>query len=114
MLNSTEPKFQLLIKTKILTNKEVSCFKSLKCCIYHAFWHFNIYEQDKTSAQLSPVCKKFYNVKACFFFFINSFRNTINVSKSLDPDQATYFAGPDLDPNCLQMLLADNTSRQLQ
>ena len=29
-------KFQLLIKAKILTNKEVSCFKSLRCCIYHA------------------------------------------------------------------------------
>ena len=29
-------KFQLLIKTKILTNKEVSCFKSVRCCIYHA------------------------------------------------------------------------------
>ena len=29
-------KFQLLIKTKILTNKNVSCFKSLRCCIYHA------------------------------------------------------------------------------
>ena len=47
-------KFQLLIKTKIPTNEEVSCFKPLGCCIYHAnkcknannFWHFNIYEQD--------------------------------------------------------------------
>ena len=32
-------KFQLLIKTKIPTNKEVSCFKYLKylrCCVYHA------------------------------------------------------------------------------
>ena len=29
-------KFKLLIKTKIPTNKEVSCFKSLRCCIYHA------------------------------------------------------------------------------
>ena len=29
-------KFQLLIKTKIPINKEVSCFKSLRCCIYHA------------------------------------------------------------------------------
>ena len=29
-------KFQLLIKTKKPTNKEVSCFKSLRCCIYHA------------------------------------------------------------------------------
>ena len=29
-------KFQLLTKTKIPTNKEVSCFKPLRCCIYHA------------------------------------------------------------------------------
>ena len=29
-------KFQLIIKTKIQTNKEVSCFKSLRCCFYHA------------------------------------------------------------------------------
>ena len=30
-------KLQLLINTKIPTNKEVSCFKSLRCCIYHAY-----------------------------------------------------------------------------
>ena len=29
-------KFQLFIKTKIPTNKEVSYFKSLRLCIYHA------------------------------------------------------------------------------
>ena len=29
-------KFQLLIKTKIRTNEEVSYLKSLRCCIYHA------------------------------------------------------------------------------
>ena len=29
-------KFQLLIKIKIMTNKEVSCFKPLRCCIHHA------------------------------------------------------------------------------
>ena len=29
-------KFQLLIKSKIQTNKEVTCFKSHRCCIYHA------------------------------------------------------------------------------
>ena len=28
--------FQLLIQTKIQTNEEVSSFKSLRCCIYHA------------------------------------------------------------------------------
>ena len=54
-------KFQLLIKTKIPTNEEISCFKSLICCIYHAnkrlnannCWHFNIYKQDKFRAQAS-------------------------------------------------------------
>ena len=47
-------------------------------------------------------------------FSENSFRNTctIRVSNSLDPDQARHFVGPDLDPNCLQMLSADDTSRQ--
>ena len=34
MLNSTAHKFQLLIKTIILTNEEVYCFKSLRYCIY--------------------------------------------------------------------------------
>ena len=29
-------KFQLLIKTKLPTNEEVYCFKSLRCCIYPA------------------------------------------------------------------------------
>ena len=29
-------KFQLLIKTKIPTSAEISCFMSLRCCIYHA------------------------------------------------------------------------------
>ena len=31
-----------------------------------------------------------------------SFRNTIRVSHSLDPDQAQHFVGPDLVPICLQ------------
>ena len=45
----------LLLKTKIPTNDEVYCFKSLRFCIYHAnnCWDFNIYEQDKFRAQLS-------------------------------------------------------------
>ena len=40
------------------------------------------------------------------------FRNTTRVSKSLDPDQARRFIGPDLGPDCLQKLSADDTSRQ--
>ena len=54
-------KFQLLINTKIPTNKEDSCLKSVRCFIYHAnkclnvnnCWHFNIYEQDNFHAQQS-------------------------------------------------------------
>ena len=38
--------------------------------------------------------------------------NTIKVTNSLDPDQARRFAGPDLGLNCLQRLLADDTSKQ--
>ena len=44
-------------------------------------------------------------------FLKNSFRNTIRVSNSLDPDQVPCFVGPDLGPNCLQRLSADDTSR---
>ena len=43
------------------------------------------------------------------FFSKNSFRNTIRVSNSLDPDQARQFVGPDLGSNCLQKLSADDT-----
>ena len=45
-----------------------------------------------------------------FFFFFKKKKksgNTIRVSNSLDPD----FVGPDLDPNCLQKLSADDKSR---
>ena len=34
--------------------------------------------------------------------------NTIRVSNSLGPDQARCFVGPDLVPNGLQKLLADD------
>ena len=42
----------------------------------------------------------------------NSFRNPIRVSNSLDPDQARLFVGPDLGPNCLHKLSAEDTDRQ--
>ena len=55
MLNSTEMKFQLLIKTKMLEDEDISRFKTLRCCINPVYkclnasdcWHFNIYKQDK-------------------------------------------------------------------
>ena len=45
-------------------------------------------------------------------FSKNSFRNTIWVSNRLGPDQARHFVGPDMGPNYLQKLSADNTRRQ--
>ena len=43
-----------------------------------------------------------------YIFSKNSFRNTIRVSNSLDPDQARQNVGPDMGPNCLQKLSADD------
>ena len=52
----------------------------------------------------------------CQFFSKSSFLKIISaipsVSKSLDPDQARHFVGPDLGPNYLQRLSADLTSKQ--
>ena len=39
------------------------------------------------------------------------FRNIIRVANSLDPDQARQDVGPILDPNCLQRLSTDDTSK---
>ena len=44
-------------------------------------------------------------------FSKNSFRNTISMSNSLDPDQARRFVGPGLGPNGLHRLSADDTSK---
>ena len=43
---------------------------------------------------------------------MRDFKKIISVSNSLDPDQASHYAEPDLGPKCLQKLLADNTGRQ--
>ena len=40
-----------------------------------------------------------------------SFRNTIRVSNSLNSDQARQFFGPELGPNCLQRLSADDSQQ---
>ena len=57
---------------------------------------------------------KFFPLFCCLLIFFqkqpflkNSFR--IRVSNSLDPDQAQCFVGPDLAPNGLQRLSADDT-----
>ena len=45
-------------------------------------------------------------------FFFNYFRNTIRVPNGLDPDQELHFVGPDLSPNCLQRLSAEDESHR--
>ena len=47
-------------------------------------------------------------------FFLNSFKNTIRVSNSLDPDQDRHSVGPDLDPNFLHVLSADQKCSRWQ
>ena len=42
---------------------------------------------------------------------MHTFTSVLIVSNSSDPDQAQCFVGPDLGPNYLQKLSADNTSR---
>ena len=59
------------------------------------------------------------SIFSCFFvvcwfkkkstFSKNSFRNTIRVSNSLNLYQARRFVGPEMGPNCLQMLSAEGT-----
>ena len=47
-------------------------------------------------------------------FHKKSFRNSIRVSNGLDTDQDRHNVGPDLGPNCLQMLSVDDKSRRWQ
>ena len=61
-------KFPLLLKTKIPKREEISCFKFLRCGIYHANkccnannrWYYNIYKHHKFRAKLRWAWKKFY------------------------------------------------------
>ena len=57
---------------------------------------------------------------SCFFLssvnflqnYLSSFKNTIRTSNSLDPDQARRYVWPDLGPNCLPRLSAEDTAGQ--
>ena len=83
----------------------LSILLSLEFRVNSAFWvilHAFLLSADFSQNQL-------FDLK--INFLKNSLRNSIKVSNSLDPDQAQRFVGPDLGPNCLQRLSADNTSR---
>ena len=46
-----------------------------------------------------------------FTILTTSFKNTMSDLNRVDPDRARRFVGPDLGPNCLQRLSADDTGR---
>ena len=75
-----------------------------KKCILIRFW-------------ISEYCCFFFPshfiIESYFTLWMLNFFNTIQVSKSLDPDQARHFVRPDLGPNCLQRLSADITGKEL-
>ena len=55
-------------------------------------------------------------LSASFFPKINAFKEFFNkynirVSKSLNPNQVKHFISPDLGPNCLQRLSADESNQ---
>ena len=58
---------------------------------------------------------KFFMLSADFsklIFSMISFRNVISVPNNLEPDQARRNVRPDLGPNCLQRLSAEDTSSE--
>ena len=52
----------------------------------------------------------FAGIFSKFNFSKNSFRNTVRVSNSLDPDQDRHYVGPDLGHNCLPSLSTDEVT----
>ena len=54
----------------------------------------------------------FFKISFLLLLFLKlSFRNISRVPSSLEPDHARRSVGPDLGPNCLQRLSADDTSK---
>ena len=99
----------LLLKCRVATNishwpkvhsRGVKKYIFAKKCIWISNWIFQY-------------CFHYtFTVYCCaiFYFLDTEFFSTIRVSNRLDPDQTRHFIGPDLGPNCLQRLSADNKS----
>ena len=77
--------------------------------------HSNLYENKKINFFVTLGNFSALLSSADFFsesiFSKNSFTNTGLMSSRLDPDQARRVLGPDLGPNCLQKLSADDIRR---
>ena len=106
---------------QILENTNNFCKYGLLTLLYQPPWNsynnlpFILCYQEHITCCLLGNFHAFLLHAGCFqnnFFSKISFRNTIRVSNSLDPDHASHFCGPDLGPNSLQTLSADNTRRK--
>ena len=83
---------------------------SKKACYTVYYWKITQHAKTfRANSLLSCICWLIF-YKITLLSFINSNKNTIRASNSLDPDQARHFVGPDLDPNCFQRVPADDTS----
>ena len=101
-----------ILHTSIYRLRTITCFFGLLntltidstiSCI--DLLHWGILDVVLTLCMLGNFSKHFCCLlifSKLFFEKKKSFRNTIRVSNSLDPDQARHIVGPDLYPNCLQ------------
>ena len=87
-------------------------WQSLSC---HILCYANMPDQILTYAGSNGNFSCFYHCLVTFFkliFYLVSFRKIIRVSDCLDPDQYQHSVSPDLGPNCLQQLSADDKSHR--
>ena len=99
VLNTTEQKY--FLSSNFYNYLELPTYFDWKSQIYH-----------KPYSCPLRIFSRFFVI--CWFFkkstfSENSFRNTIRMSNSLDPNQAQHSVEPDLVPNCLQKWSADDT-----
>ena len=102
-----------------MTKDVISLSISVLLLFRHYISHKITFGAPSSGGVLCSACGAFIVIDLLFFFvcffqnqfiFQNSFRNTTRVSNSFDPGQAQHFVGPDLGPNCLLRLSADDTS----
>ena len=75
-------------------------------------WSVLVCDHNKISCELFACWEIFRNLFLRTADFFSNYSFLERVSNILDPDQARHFVGPDLSPNCLQRLSADNTSKK--
>ena len=78
----------------------------------HSRWFKNYiyFESAFEFSNIAFIIPSHFIIVPYLTLILTDFFNTIRVSNSLDPDQAQNFIVPDLGPNCMQLLSADDKS----